>query len=198
MNKEDYKIKYLKYKQKYTNALHNMQGGENQMLTIALASKPDVVFVVKKEAYEALKEAYEISGDSGSTNMGVDKDVIKAGLFMADENAISIIPMMNFYETETQHSLKVFGKKLSLGQSRQYFKGGIEKVNGKSAPYKHFSFRQFGVNSENSDYNYDKNIAKVHLTDAETISYFSTTCEIVEPRFLILRDKIMYFCMSNA
>jgi len=54
MEGEDYRIKYLKYKQKYTNALQNMQcGGKNTI--DALNPQPKAVYIIPKEAYEKLK-----------------------------------------------------------------------------------------------------------------------------------------------
>jgi hypothetical protein len=198
MTEAEYRIKYLKYKQKYTNALHNMQGGVNQLLDEALQIQPDIVFVVKKDTYEGLRAAYGIAEESGSLEINSDIDAIKKGLTMVDENAIFIIPKKNFNKTETQSSITILGKNLSYGQNKQHFTGGIEKVNGKPAQYEgSLKFLQFGINRDSANYEYNGATAKTQLTDGVTTNYFTQKCGITDHRFLILKRKKLYFCMSN-
>jgi hypothetical protein len=192
MTEAEYRIKYLKYKQKYTNALNNMQGGAI-VLGEALENQPEIVLVVGRPTFEFLKEAYSIT-DSGFIQTNFKKDVIKAAIAMVDKNAILIIPKKNFLETQTQFSTTLFGNRASLGENKLYFKDGIQQVDGKSAPYGNLNFLQFGIDKESNIYEYNGAAAESQLKDPKTLDYFKTKCKITNPCFLILRNGQLFFC----
>ncbi len=195
MNEQDYRIKYLKYKQKYTNALQNMQcGGKNP--TEALNPQPKAVYIIPKEANDKLKilldkkDEKKISKYTGC----VDKLVSIAG------KVFKLKPMTDYAYLDN-------GKKWVWNdqfKGRQYgpqgikYKDGIQMISGEKteAPTKQgdkgiFENLQFGQNPNTRLYN--PTTALKHLQDES--SYFISDGGIKEPHIVVFgADNTLHLC----
>ena len=190
MNGEDYKIKYLKYKQKYTNALQNMQGGGD--LATALNPQPKAVYVVDKESYKNLKillggEKKKITKYDSCVDMLVG---------VSNPNVIRIKPMKKFKKDITV--LKI--GKITYGSNSTEFKDGLETINGNAAPSFDpvpFGGRTFG---QETGKNLNLNIysSSQALTDLKnTKQYFIDQCAIKEPHIVVFgADNTLHLCGS--
>ncbi|MCX6743835.1 MAG: hypothetical protein NT116_06430, partial [Candidatus Parcubacteria bacterium] len=174
MDVEDYKIKYLKYKQKYTNALQNMQGGGDAEVSAALETQPKAVYVLKKETYDKLKLSFDIS-ENTVTSVEVlpsqfNEESVKLAISMLDKNSIRILPMIPF---KKESSATKFGI-IKIGKDKLEFKGGLEKVDGTTLPFSNESpvggMNNFGQNNKNR---YDGTEALKHLKNGK-ISFNNT------------------------
>ena len=191
MNEQDYRSKYLKYKQKYTNALQNMQGGGNSELQTALTTQPTAVYVVDKSTYDKLRLPLQVTNDVGIENLPsqYNEEVVKTAISNINPDCIRILPMTDFKKESTAY--RTLG--IKIGKDKIEFTKGLEKVNGHPAPTSTDSpfggLAKFGQNVKNK---YDVNSALTHLKNG--INYFSQICKLVEPSVLILNGKNLHFC----
>jgi hypothetical protein len=191
MEGEDYRIKYLKYKQKYTNALQNMQGGGETEINNALLIKPTAVYVVDLDTFNKLKVSFKISNQQVTEIPSHFKEEdIKAAIAILNPNAIRILPMTKFI---SESSALRFGS-VKVGKDKIVFKGGIERVNGTPANFDATPFGDklsiftFGTNQKNR---YDGTQALNQLKGGK--NYFRAVCELGEPNFLVLEGKNLHF-----
>jgi uncharacterized protein YunC (DUF1805 family) len=189
MDVEDYRIKYLKYKQKYTNALQNMQGGALQNISDALTTQPSAIFVVDEDTCNKLKKSCKINSNVGIVDLPNQFNVesIKKAIAMVNPNAIRILPMREFIKRQEKSRIFRMGSNLTV------FKDGIEKVDGKEAKSGNLSFTAFGFNpSEKNKYQPVKAIEQ--LTQQTTQNYLTIECKLQNPNILILNGRNFHFC----
>jgi hypothetical protein len=192
MEREDYRIKYLKYKQKYTNALQNMQGGGETEIKKALQTRPTAVYVVDLETFNKLKVSLKIIDQQVKEIPSHFKEEdIKGAISILNPNAIRILPMTKFTSESSAFRLGDYAK---FGKDRIVFKGGIERVNGTPANFNatpfggEFGIFTFGANEKNR---YDGIQALNQLKGGK--NYFSVICKLEEPNFLVLDGKNLHF-----
>jgi len=192
---QDYKSKYLKYKQKYTNALQNMQGGGDAELRAALQTQPQVVYVVDKLNYDKLKLSFDL-GENQDVSIEqlpsqFNEEVIRKAIAMLNPKAIRILPMKSFKKESSATKLSI----IKIGKNKIEFKDGIENVDGTSAevikesPFGGLS--NFGQDVRNR---YNSQEALQHLKNAYT--YFNTTCKLTTPCVLVLLGNKLHLCSA--
>ncbi len=192
MNEQDYRSKYLKYKQKYTNALQNMQGGDKTKIKNALSPKPKTVYVVDENSYTNLK----ILGFDEGVSKEIKKDdtCVDKLVGISNINVIRIKPMKQFkYDTK--------GTKFVTGEITGFiktsdiiYKEGLQKIDGSSAPkkvdelpFRGFTFGQSSENKYNSDTAYSQLV--------QELSYFTTVCALTNPHIVIFSaDNKLCLC----
>ena len=188
MDVEDYKIKYLKYKQKYTNALQNMQGGAD--LATALTSQPKAVYVVDSKTIECLTtllggEQKKITKYDNCVDMLVG---------ISNKKVIRIKPMTKFKKDIT---VQKFGK-FSYGSNRTEFKDGLETITGDAAPTTDpvpFGGRTFGQEA-GLNLNLNNYSGSQALTDLQNNKqYFMIQCGIKDPNIVVFgTDNTLSLC----
>ena len=191
MEREDYKIKYLKYKQKYTNALQNMQGGGETELMAALITQPKVVFAVNKNIYDILKIVLGIASSVGTKVLPdrYTEKSIQLAISMHNPTAIRILPMKNFYVRQTES--KYFR---TSAQNQVMYKDGVQKVDNSPAPGGNlFLNNPFGTDAESSNL-YNSATALAQLQDSNTKNYFNKTCGLEKSYYLIFNGNTLHFC----
>jgi hypothetical protein len=192
MYEEDYKIKYLKYKQKYTNALQNMQGGAELMN--ALVKQPKAVYVLDKLSYDNLKI---LLGNSEEKEIKKYSDCVDMLVGISNKDVIKIKPMTKFKSTKTElkreeKSAEVLIRGVKV-DTNIIFKDGLEKIDKKTpAPYNGkipFQGLLFGENNGK----YSAESAKAQLL-AE-FDYFSNSCKLTEPHIVVFgADNKLCLC----
>ena len=190
MNEQDYRIKYLKYKQKYTNALQNMQGGGENEIKTALQTKPTAVYVVDLSTFNKLKAPLGIDNlQVKEIPSQFKEEDIKKAIATLNPNAIRILPLEKFKSESSAFRLG----SAKFGKDKLVFKGGLERVNGTPAdvnatPFGEFSLFTFGQSPKNK---YDGSRALNQLKGGK--NYFKDTCALGEPYFLILVGQNLHF-----
>ncbi len=211
MERNDYKNKYLKYKQKYTNVLENMYGGNpslNQTVSVALDTQPKVIYIVDKATYNNVRTLLSL-GEETSKPINRHTNCIDMLIGISNRNVLKITPMAEIIGFESDNN---------RNHPWSAYKKGIKKIDGSDAPYnkkvkldftkKRYNTSQsyFGKHNETGNYdketaktyllidksyfgkhnetgNYDKETAKTHLLNAK--SYFEA-CDLTNPYLILL------------
>jgi hypothetical protein len=188
MDVEDYRIKYLKYKQKYTNALQNMQGGAD--IATALKTQPKAVYIVDAQSNKNL--TILLGGDEKKiTKYDSCVDMLVG---ISNKKVIRIKPMTKF---KKDIKVQKFGK-FSYGSNSTEFKDGLERITGDAAPTTDpvpFGGRTFGQESGLHLYlnNYSGSQALTDLQDNKL--YFMNQCGIENPHIVVFStDNILSLC----
>jgi len=179
MERNDYKNKYLKYKQKYTNVLENMYGGEpmlNSNLTDALRTQPKAIYIVDEATYNKVRTLLSLGENDTFKTRNRHTNCIDMLIGISNKNVLKIIPMAKIVIGDT---------------SRKYT--GLLKIDGTNPNYEHdIPFESDNMNKnekyfgKNKDGRYDVNIAKTHLSRAK--SYFEA-CGFADPYVIKLGNN---------
>jgi hypothetical protein len=197
MTEAEYRIKYLKYKQKYTNALHNMQGGEE--LLVALGKQPKVVIVVDDNTFNKLKISYPSL--KAELPPAFDEKTVTETIKKLKPNAIRILPMTPFKKESTKKSYGF----IKVGKNETVYKDGLEKVDGspiqggENVPFSGKNFGQITQKSTTgaSTNKYDGNTALNHLKEIKNL--FSSSWGLGDnPSVVVFVDKTLYLCSIPA
>ena len=176
MERNDYKNKYLKYKQKYTNVLENMYGGEpmlNSNLIDALSTQPKAIYIVDEETYNKVRTLLSLGVNDTFKTINRHTNCIDMLIGISNRNVLKIIPMAEIIGFEND--------KYPNHPWNGYQKG-MQQIDGSNAPYKKDKFAFTKGNTLSQSYfgkddktgNYDKETAKIHLLNAK--SYFESCC----------------------
>jgi len=189
MDVEDYRIKYLKYKQKYTNALQNMQGGAE--LADKLNPQPKAVYVVDPETIKNLRIL--LGGDEKIITKY--SDCVDSLVGVSNRNVIRIKPMTDLKYAQdgkvyvNNEELTGFKKVTGI-----FYKNGLERINKEMAPTKPgavvFTGSKFGEDDSNR---YSHVIALNQLLSER--NYFINQCGIKEPHIVVFgADNTLHLC----
>ena len=195
MEKNDYKSKYLQYKQKYTNTLENMYGGNpnlNETLNNAFDIQPKAVYIVDEETNKNVRTLLSLGVNEKSKTINKYTDCIDMLIGISNKNILKIIPMAEIvgFENDTHPNHPWNG-----------YKKSIQKIDGSNAPFKGVKLQftknnyyptlsYFGKNPQT--WKYESLFAKKHLLNAKL--YFES-CELSDPYIIILgknTDGISY------
>jgi hypothetical protein len=193
MDVEDYRIKYLKYKQKYTNALQNMQGGAD--IATALKTQPKAVYIVDAQSNTNLKTLL------GGAEKKITKysDCVDMLVGISNKKVIRIRPMTDLkYAKDGKvwvNNEEYTGLKKVTGI---FYKNGLEHVNKEMAPAKPdkivFEGKKFGEDDSNR---YSHVIALNQLLNEN--NYFINQCGITEPHIVVFgADNTLCLCGALA
>jgi hypothetical protein len=201
MERNDYKNKYLKYKQKYTNVLENMYGGNpslNQTVSEALNTQPKAIYIVDKATYNNVRILLSL-GEETSKTINRHTNCIDMLIGISNRNVLKIIPMATIYEySNVAYDGDTSGR--YTGYTRGYTRG-LQKIDGTKATYfkeREIQFTRdknylrnlyFGKDSETSLYSAET--ARNHLLNAK--SYFES-CGLSSPYLILLSpDNTLHF-----
>lgn len=196
MEGENYKIKYLKYKQKYTNALQNMQGGA--VLATALTPQPKAVYVVNSTTFSNLRKLLDLKDNVNEKKITKYASCVDSLVGVSNHNVIRIIPMkkFNYKKTEikraAESSTSLF-RGIDL-DSEKIFKDGLQKIDGTPAPQKETGAIPFvGALFGDLKNTYNNEFAKQQLLNE--YNYFTGECLIVSPHIVVFgADNTLHLC----
>ena len=194
MELKNYKNKYLKYKQKYTNTLENMYGGDlnlNKTLNNAFDIQPKAIFIVDEATNDNVRILLSLGENDRSKTINKYTDCIDRLIGISNKNVLKIIPMAEIigFENDTYPNHPLNG-----------YKKGIQKIDGSNAPYNQVklvftknryypTLSYFGKNPQT--WRYNREDAKKHLLDAK--QYFES-CNLLAPYVIILlQDNTLHF-----
>lgn len=194
MEEYSYKNKYIKYKQKYTNTLKNMYGGDpslNATLNNAFEEQPKAIFIVDEVTNNNVRILLSLGENDRSKTINKYTDCIDRLIGISKKNVLKIIPMAEIvgFENDTYPKHPWNG-----------YKKGIQKIDGSNAPYinkvklvftknEGSSIQYFGRNPKT--WRYDSEFAKRHLLSAKI--YFEN-CNLNKPYIIILsQDNTLHF-----
>jgi len=191
MNGEDYRSKYLKYKQKYTNALQNMQGGAS--ISEALQKQPKKVFVVDADTNNKLNTLL-----GGTEKKITQSDCVDSLVGISNKDVIRIIPMTKYKYKKTELK-RSEGTTDTLFRgiersSETIFKDGLQKINGEPAPEKANTALPFdGFTFGELSSRYNSGTALNHLKSE--YGYFTNQCGIRNPYIVVFGgDNTLCLC----
>ena len=191
MDGSDYRIKYLKYKQKYTNALQNMQGGA--VLAEVLKSQPKAVYVVDKKSNDNLKILLGGNDEKKITKYDSCVDMLVG---ISNKKVIRIKPMTDLKYAQNGrvyvNNEEVTGFKKVTGI---FYKNGLEYINKEMAPSKPdavvFAGAKFGENDSTGRYSNEKALDQL----ISERNYFINQCGIIEPHIVVFgADNTLCLC----
>jgi hypothetical protein len=187
MERNDYKNKYIKYKQKYTNALENMYGGNpnlNVTLNDAFKEQPKAIYIVDEVTNNNVKTLLSLSEGNAFKTINKYTDCIDRLIGISNKNVLKIIPMAEIvgFELDTHPNHPWNG-----------YKKGIQKIDGSNAPYTNKvkleftknsyypTLSYFGKNPKTGEYH--SVTTREHLLNAK--QYFER-CNLSKPYIIIL------------
>lgn len=193
MERNDYKSKYLKYKQKYINTLENMYGGVvnlNETIIDAFDKKPKAVYIVDEETYNNVRTLLSLRDNETTKNINKYTDCIDMLIGISNRNVLKIIPMAKIYGFENDkypdHPFNGYTNALQKidGSKAAYNKIKLPFTKYKNSP----GLLYFGEDEKNLSYSSET--VKNHLKLAK--EYF-TSCSLAVPYIIILQDNILSF-----
>ena len=196
MDGSDYRIKYLKYKQKYTNALQNMQGGAD--LSTLLNPQPKAVYVVDPTTIKHLRILLGLGVGEDEKTITNYPDCVDSLVGVSNRNVIRIIPMKKFKYNKTEikratesNTSLLRGIDLS---SERIFKDGLQKIDGTPAPQKSTDDIPFDGLLFGESGSIYSNIAAQRQLQKE-LTYFTNQCQIVTPHIVVFgADNTLHLC----
>ena len=203
MEKNDYKNKYLKYKQKYTNALENMYGGNpnlNLTLNNAFDEQPKAIFIVDEATNDNVRILLSLGENDRSKTINKYSDCIDMLIGISNKNVLKIIPMATIYvDKQKQIHTNESGEKYIREEIIGY-RLGLQKISGAPAEYfineeiqftrdkKYLRNLYFGMDQNKSEYSAET--TKQHLLNARP--YFEA-CDLSNPFIIVLNGNELHF-----
>jgi hypothetical protein len=189
-----YKNKYLKYKQKYTNALENMYGGNvilNELLNDAFNIQPEAVYIVDEKTYDYVRTLLSLGIDETTKTINKYTNCIDMLIGISNKNVLKIIPMTEII---------VFENDNYPNHPWNGYKKGLQKIDGSNAAYIVGTKPNFTTNNHNrtlsyfgmnpKTMNYDSAIVKQDLLNAK--KYFEA-CSLSNPFIIVLNGNELHF-----
>ena len=198
MELKNYKNKYLKYKQKYTNTLENMYGGDlnlNKTLNNAFDIQPKAIFIVDEATNKNVRTLLSLGVNETTKTINKYTDCIDMLIGISNRNVLKIIPMATIYEySNVAYEGDISGR--YTGYTR-----GLQKIDGTKAKYfkkneiqftrdKNY-YRNLYFGKDKNTLSYTVETAKNHLLSAN--EYFNL-CNLTNPYIIILsQDNTLNF-----
>ena len=203
MEINNYKNKYIKYKQKYTNALENMYGGDpnlNVTLNDAFDIQPKAIFIVDEATNDNVRILLSLGENDRSKTINKYTDCIDMLIGISNKNVLKIIPMATIYvDEQIQIHTNESGEKYFIKENIGYT-NGLQKINGDKAKFfkgKEIQFTRdkkylrnlyFGMDQNKSEYSAET--TKQHLLNARP--YFEA-CDLSNPFIIVLNGNELHF-----
>jgi hypothetical protein len=194
MEINNYKNKYLKYKQKYTNALENMYGGVetlNLTLNDAFEIQPKAVYIVDYTTYENVRTLLSLEISETSKTINKYTNCIDMLIGISNKNVLKIIPMTEII---------VFENDNYPNHPWNGYKKGLQKIDGSNAAYIVGAKPNFTTNNHNRTLSYfgknpktlkyDSSIVIKDLLNAK--EYFEA-CDLCNPFIILLIGNELHF-----